>query len=396
MAVRRESRAFWIWLHRWIGLVTFVFLGFAALTGCVLCFVRPLDAALNADLFKAPAVARPIDVPGAVDRFQAAHPELRVRSFPLTVPADRRIPVKVEPAVKAKPLGYDQVFLDRASGAEVGRRLTDASLSRRGAMEWLHDVHYTLLAGKPGKYLFGGIAIAWLISNLVGVYLTLPLRRPFWNAWRRTWRFSFKSATPRLLLDIHRSSGLWLVIPLTVLAFTSAALNFFVFYTPAAAAIVKPRPTIFDGKRPFPKGIDGAIGFRRAVEVLAADAARRPGGWQPATALYYPTRGLYGVALTDDGLLNYRGLGPVYLYADRADGRVAGEDNPYDGNTGLAVVRMLYTLHSGRVAGPLGVAVVFILGIATFEMSVTGIYIWLRKRKQRWRERRSRRANLSE
>ncbi len=53
-----EPRALWIWLHRYIGLVSCLFLGFAAITGCALCFVRPLDAAINADLFKTPAVAR--------------------------------------------------------------------------------------------------------------------------------------------------------------------------------------------------------------------------------------------------------------------------------------------------------------------------------------------------
>ena len=30
--------------------------------------------------------------------------------------------------------------------------------------------------------------------------------------------------------------------------------------------------------------------------------------WQPATAVYLPTRNAYGVTLTDDATLNYRGL----------------------------------------------------------------------------------------
>jgi uncharacterized iron-regulated membrane protein len=381
-----EKKAVWVWLHRWTGLVTFVWLGFAALTGCMLCFVRPLDAVLNEDLFKGPIVQRPIDVPAAVDLFQAAHPELRVRSFPLSVPAGARIAVKVEPVVRTHPLGYDQVFLDRATGREVGQRSTAASLTRRGATVLLHDIHYTLLAGKPGRYAFGVVALFWLLSNLVGFYLTFPRHRPMWGAWRRMWRFSLRSPTPRLMLDIHRSSGLWLLIPMTVLAFTSTALNFFEFYAPAAAAVVRPIPNLFDGKPRFPQGLNGKLGFARGVAILSAAAARGATGWRPATALYYPQRGVYGVALTDDGELNYRRLGPIYLYADGQNGQIVGTDNPYDGNTGLALVRMLYPLHSGRIAGSLGVAVVFLLGLATFEMCLTGLYIWWRKRRFRSRK----------
>jgi uncharacterized iron-regulated membrane protein len=392
-ATRREPRALWIWLHRYSGLAMALFLGFAAITGCVLCFIRPLDQALNADLFYGPAAAKPAIVTEAVDRFQQAHPELRVRSFPLQVAADERIPVKVEASSKEHKLGFDQAFLDRTTGALVGQRSSEAAWNRRGAMKALHDVHYTLLAGKWGRWAMGLVAFVWLLSNIVGAYLTFPLRGPFWKGWRRMWRFSFKSSLPRMMLDIHRSSGLWLLIGLTPLAFTSVALNVFSeIYAPLAVTLAHTEPSIFDKPAPYPKGRDGHIGFTRMLALANARVAQQGETWRPATAVYLPNRDLYGVTLTDDATLNYRRLGPVYWYFDGASGRFAATDDPYGGNTGLALIRMLYPLHSGRIIGPIGVGIIFLLGLATTEMCVTGIYVWWKKRRTRKAGRRNAKA----
>lgn len=379
----REPRAFWTWLHRYTGLVACLFLGFAAITGCALCFVRPLDAAINADLFKAPPVAQGIDVATAVDRFQAAHPELYARSFPLSVPLDRTITVKVESARKGKPLSFDQVFLDRGDGHLVGTRKSKAAWNRRGAMELLHDAHYTLLGGDWAKWFMGVMALLWLVSNPVGAYLTLPLRKPFWKHWRRMWRFSFKSQLPRLLLDLHRSSGLWLLLPMTALAFTSVALNFFTLaYEPTMSKLVPANPSPFDSKPAYPAGVAGKIGFARAVALVSAGNARSGEPWQPATVQYVSKRGLYGVSLTDDGLPGYKGLGPKTIYLHGSDGSPAGMDSPY-GNPGLALIRFLYPVHSGRMGGAWGVALVFLLGLVTTGHCITGVYIWWKKRRTR-------------
>lgn len=383
-------RALWIALHRYIGLVAMLFLGFAAITGSVLCFVRPLDAALNADLFMARPVSSPIAVPLAVDRYQAQHPELFVRSFPLAVARDRTIPVKIAPSTKGARLGFDQVFLDRADGHLVGVRTAEAAWNRRGAMELLHDVHYTLLAGDWGKWFMGWIAFAWLLGNIVGAYLTIPVRRPFWKGWKRMWRFRFRSALPRMLLDMHRSSGLWLFVPLLALAFTSVALNFFtIAYTPIAHRLVAPRPSPFDAPPPFPAGVAGTLGFTKAVATVTRAADGRKDGWRPATALYQPGRQLYGVTLTDDGSANYRLLGPVYYYVDGNDGRVVDVASPYD-DTGSALTRVLYPVHSGRTFGAIGIALVFVMGLVTFGQCATGFYVWWKKRRNRVAAERAR------
>ena len=58
-------------------------------------------------------------------------------------------------------------------------------------------------------------------------------------------------------------------------------------------------------------------------------------------------------------------------------------DDPYRDSAGRKIGRALYPLHSGEVIGPAGIAIIFLLGLATVEMCVTGVYIWLKKRQSR-------------
>jgi uncharacterized iron-regulated membrane protein len=371
----------WMAVHRYSGLAILVFLGFAALTGSALCFMRPLDAAINADLFRQQAASGPPPVAEVVDRFRAGHPGWMVRSFPLAIAADERIPVKVIPATGPDGVIVDQLFLDRASGALVGSRSAEPAFNRRGAIELLHDAHFTLMIQPYGRWFMGIVALAWLISNLIGVYLTFPVRGAFWKQWKRAWRFSFKSNFARLMLDLHRSFGLWLILPLTLLALTSVGLNFFrEGYGPIVDRLVPEAAQTLPLSRPLgplPLGAASAVAQARAI------AATLPGTWLPASVVANPAKGTIGVTFTDDGTLSFRDFGLIYIYFDAATGRVTEVLDPYHGNTNLAAYRILYPVHSGRVAGWPTVALVFVCGLVTFGFCVTGAYLWWQRRPMR-------------
>jgi len=96
-----------------------------------------------------------------------------------------------------------------------------------------------------------------------------------------------------------------------------------------------------------------------------------------------PDRNVYGVMFTKSGVEHYRGLGPVTYYVDGTSGRFVYADDPYHDSTGRKFSRALYPLHSGEVIGPIGIAIIFILGLSTAEMCVTGLYTWWKKRQSR-------------
>lgn len=369
-----KSREMWMALHRYCGLVILVFLAFAALTGSLLVAVIPLDKALNGDLFSQGAVARPAEVPVAVDRFRAQHPEFTVVSFPLAVAANARIPVKV-----TSPGAISQVFLDRASGALAGTRDDSPAFTRRGAAKLLHGIHFTLMLGDYGRWFMGLVALAWLVSNFIGVYLTLPPRGAFWKQWKRTWKFSIRSPFPRQMMDLHRASGLWLIGPLTLLALTSVCMNFFAeAYDPLVERLM-PEQAL-----PLPRSDPaGPLNFAIAAGQASKVAEAMDEGWQPATVLYDAELDHIGVTLSDDGLLNYRRLGPIYLYFEAPSGRLVEVVDPYHGNTHLALIRVLYPIHSGRIGGRTTIVIVCLLGLVIFAMCLTGLYLWWKKRPSR-------------
>ena len=376
------TRRFWVAIHRYVGLIALTFLGLAAITGMILCFRGPLDRALNPDLFRLPDSAERVEPLAAVGALAANRPDLRVTGFPLRPAAGDTLPVQVAAARPGTTLGFDQVFLT-PRGEIQAFRLTRAGWDPPHLVQGIYLFHYTLLAGDPGRWFMGVVAVAWLISNFVGLYLTFPKRAPILKGWLRSWIFKPSRSVPRLLLDLHRVSGLWALIGVCVLAYTSVGMNFFdEAFTPVVERLWPPRPSPFDrpvaGTPAAPK-----IGFGEAITVAGADAKRRLGGLVPASVSYDAGHGLYGVMLTRSGTVNYRALGPVYLHVGAGDGAIVYEDNPYTDSFARQLSRSLFPLHSGQVAGPLGVAIIFILGLTTLGMCVTGAYVWWKRRPGR-------------
>lgn len=388
-----ETRQFWTRIHRWLGLTALAFLFIAGVTGSILCFDKRIDAALNSDLFtrqtRAPAAPSPL----VAAEVQRRHPQIIVTGFPLNLRADENLQLEVVPRQPGSELGYDQLFVDPSDGRVAGVRKSGPGLDRRHIVEAIFQLHQNLIAGKWGRWAMGIAALGWFIGNFIGLYLTLPAKKPFWPKWKKKWKIDTRAGTRRLMLEIHNSSGLWLLIPATVLAYTSVAMNFFdEAFVPAVQAVSPARPSMFD--EPAGSGAAGTprIDFPKALAIGAAAANSEGLSWLPALERYDPARGVYGISFTDDGVENYHRLGPVTLYVDGQSGHVTETDDPYHDSFGRKLTRSLYPLHSGEVAGPIGIALIFLLGLSTSEMCVTGFYTWWKKRRSRGGKAAARRS----
>ena len=375
----------WLFLHRWFGILTAAFLLIAAVTGCVLTMRVSLDRMVNADLivYSGASSVRlpPID---AVALYEQANPDIQVTGFPLSMGPEENLPVNITARPGQADPEHDQVFLNPSTGDVVGTRSTEPSLSKRQIIPLIAEFHYNLLIGDFGRIFMGFVALGWMISAGIGLYLTLPRKKPFFKNWWPIWIYSPKRSFARQMLDIHRSSALWLFPFLFFLAFTSVSLNFFgEVYAPAATAISPLEKSLFDEETPFPDGSIPTLTYTDGF-ALASEQAKLEGlSWQPATILYNPQWNLYGVTFTDNGALNYKHLGPIYYYMDAVTGDFVHEVNPYTDSFGLVMIRVLYPTHSGEFGGGFTVFLIFILGLATAEQCITGIWVWLKKRRPR-------------
>jgi uncharacterized iron-regulated membrane protein len=377
--------AFFVLVHRWSGLVTLLFLVVASATGTGLVFSHELDGLLTPELHRAPDRGSPPAPPDTIARLQRDHPEFQITAFPLARTPGRTVEVKVAPWPGATPLGFDEAFVDPYTGAVIGVRADRPGFDCAHLMRGVYLLHFTLLGGDAGRWFMGVVAIAWTLSNLVGFYLTLPSRGPFWKRWKPLWTVNPRARLPRLLLDLHRASGLWLFIGVLVLAFTSAALNFYSeAFQPFVVRLSPPKATPWDRPSPPPDPAHRPkLSFAEAGNFAIA-AARRDGlTLKPAVETYDAERRLFGVRFSADGGEDYAGLGLVTYSMDDRNGRLVFVDNPLTDSLGQKVLRPLYPLHSGQIAGLATRLFVGLLGLSVLEMSVTGLIVWWQKRKPR-------------
>lgn len=380
---KAQTRQFWIKIHRWLGLSALVFLFIAAVTGSFLCFDKKIDAQLNGDLFHRTSVEPARPAAEVAQAFATARPELAVTQFPLNLGPSDNLKIEVEPRSADVAADFNEVFVDPSTGRLIGTRLVGPGWDRRHIVEGIFELHQNLVAGKWGRWIMGIAALAWLISNFVGLYLTFPAKKPFWPKWKKKWTIDTGAKLRRFMLELHNASGLWLLILASVLAYTSVAMNFFnEAFVPAVQALSPANPSMFDSvpKEPAPSP---TIGFPAALADGIAAAKADGLKWRPALERFSPEHDAYGVTFTDNGVENYHLLGPVTYYVDGRTGQFLEKDDPYHDSFGRKLSRSLYPLHSGDIGGWFGIAIIFVLGLATAEMCVTGFYTWWKKRESR-------------
>jgi len=403
-------RAFWTLVHRYLGLLTAGFLFISGVTGAIISWDHELDDLLNPHLMTAHTPGQAQPALALARQVEARYPDIRVSFVPLHPEAGESLALGVSPRFDpatqdlTKP-GFNQVFLDPVSGAELGKREWGAvwPITKETFVSFLYRLHYTLhipeLWGidRWGLWLMGGIAMLWMVDSFVGFYLTLPVRRRdagpnetrrrWWRRWQPAWKVRWTSGSSKLNFDLHRAFSLWTWILLFILAFTAFSLNLYneIFY-PVMRKVSQVTPTPFDTRPMADKLhlVEPRIPFATVVERAGAEARRRH--WaEPVGSIYYSQEfGIYMVSLYKPGDDHGAGgVGPALLYYDGTDGRLLGERQPWKGTAADIFVQAQFPLHSGRILGLPGRILISLMGAVVAMLSVTGVIIWWRKRASR-------------
>jgi len=124
---------------------------------------------------------------------------------------------------------------------------------------------------------------------------------------------------------------------------------------------------------------------REEVLVKAREEASRRGIRAPAGGIAYaPALGFYSVGFFALGHEHGDGgLGNPWLHFDDQSGELTAAELPGHGSAGDVFMQAQYPLHSGRIGGVAGRALVSLLGVVVCGLSVTGVLLWARRRRAR-------------
>jgi uncharacterized iron-regulated membrane protein len=220
----KSLRTLWLRVHQWIGLGLFVLLVPLAATGSLTALRPTVESAMHPERRAAtPAPAAPSFSayqttavaafgPGATVTGLTLRPgEAVIASGALRPSLDEHAPTEDGPPLRLT------AWIDPGTA----RLLAVEKARGRGAgfMAKAHAFHETLMFGRTGRRVVGGLGGFMLIQALTGLILWWPRASALWLGlrWRRT-------GDP--LTNLHYLIGFWTSIPLAFLALTGISLAF--------------------------------------------------------------------------------------------------------------------------------------------------------------------------
>jgi uncharacterized iron-regulated membrane protein len=265
----------------------------------------------------------------------------------------------------------------RGTGEEVFGPSNDDALSH-----FLVDTHVRLHVPDPwGLLLTGVVGLAMLVAAVSGLLIHRHLFKDIFTLRRK--------ASPVLVdRDRHSVAGTWSLPFAFILAFTGSYFSFFgTIGVPivAMAAFGGDQQALSDavfGRPGKPDPRPRAIGN---LDRIAADAIRRTG--EAPTFMTIEHFGRADAAVTTFHLPKAGDIEPVTLVYKGATAAFERE-KPSIGNrpsAGGTLAAIMGPLHFGNFAGILSKAVWFGLGFAMCYVTLTGLRLWLVRRRERQR-----------
>ncbi len=183
-------------IHLWTGIILALYLVVIGVTGSILVFRVELEEILGLHPWHNRPVKEPFaDVRTVVERLQAAYPHFRMVSIAW--------PSQTDPTF-ATILQGRQGRIKVASSPESGEVL-GVFPRRRTLIDFVRDLHETLLVHRTGRILNGVGGAILLLLSVTGLVIWWPGVRN----WKRALTVDFRRHWRRTNYDLHSAVGFW-------------------------------------------------------------------------------------------------------------------------------------------------------------------------------------------
>jgi uncharacterized iron-regulated membrane protein len=362
-----RSLRVWAWLHKWSSLVCTVFMLLLCVTGLPLIFAHEIAhlTGKEVELPRAEARADLAPLDAIVAAGHARHPE-RVVQYASPDEEDARLWYVTLTPTPDPTDDYRSVAVDGRSAQVLAEPRFD-----EGFMYWMARLHIDLFAGLPGKLFLGFMGLLLVIAIVSGVVLYAPFMRKLDFGTVR------QASGPRTRwLDLHNLLGIvtlvWaLVVGATGVVNTWADLLVKYWQHDQLSALLAP----YKGQPIVPEAERAPL--QRA---LTAAQAHAPDGTLsfiafPGTAFSSPHHVTF--FMKGNTPLTSKLLQPVLVDARSAEVTVAPPLPWY-----LTALLVSQPLHFGDYGGLPMKFIWALLDLATIFVLGSGLYLWIKKRRQ--------------
>jgi uncharacterized iron-regulated membrane protein len=380
-------RSIFVFLHRWAGLAMAAFLILVGITGSILVFLPELNHWLTPNLYPGPRAGVELSAAALARHAEEILPQARATRIFFAAPGTAIASLEARPGTPPIDVA---LYLDPVTGGELGR-VKQSGLPGRvdDLLSFIDRLHWSLALGPWGVWLLGVVALVWTIDCFIAFYLTFPANflksgRRFFVRWKPSWLVKRSASPYRFNFDLHRASGLWFFPLLLIFAWTGVCFDLNVVYRGAMGLVLDFAPSLWSRQNPAGDGREPLAweeAERIARDLMEARAASEGFTIDRLVAFGFDREiGLYAY-----GVHSSRDVGEKYggttVAIDAYTGAFHGFQAPTGGKGGDTATTWLLELHMANVFGLPYRLLVFVAGIAIAILTVTGIVIWLRKRR---------------
>lgn len=363
-------RKWWRSFHLWVGLTVGMILVLTSLTGSAIVFYRFLEEQIYSDVMLVEEAPKwSISLLEALESAEIRHPDKTILAV---------LPPRHENATylayrwhETAPgeFAYSYLSIDPRTGEILAEHEFGKTV-----MTFLYMLHYTLTLGPVGALIVGLIGLFFIVSMLVGLYLWWPKA----GKWKQALWFKKNAKSHRRNFDIHRVFGFYPIIIMLTIAFSGVYMIFpdqvkwgVTFFSELESDIeheTKVEAKKGDEPIAYEEALDKAQLIFPDLDVVKFDRPHDE---------HHPI--MVSFADPEQPMTSY-GYNQVFI--EPYTGEILYVKRWSDSTSGDAFLAWQYPLHNGEAFGLVGRWIILISGFIPPILYVTGLLMWLKRRKR--------------
>jgi uncharacterized iron-regulated membrane protein len=359
-------------IHLWTGLILFIPLVLIGVSGSLLVVHEPLEALgkPKQEITVSGGPAKTYDEIAAA-ALKEAPKGARVTAF--TAPETEADPAEVRVGRGAR--GGQVVKVDPSTLEILAKEGGGGRGEGFDIFRFAHDLHGRLLIeGRGGRQLVGWMGVAMCVLGISGIVIWWPRKGQL----KRALTFATKGPPYRINRDLHGSVGIWILAVFMIVSVTGVYISFPEPMAKAVVSVAGGRDLRTSQQQIKVTPIEGAeiVGLEQAAR-LARDAVpdARLISLAPSLEPDQPLR----VMMAQPGYQERTPAVNVFIDPYRAAVIEVRDPRQYSGGETLQAWQR--AVHEGSGLGIIWKTLVFISGLVPLLFAITGVAMWLIKRK---------------